>query len=244
MVRIGGTSDAEFSRALGWQSHGSARQPTAPGASSGSDSTETPDAKALFLAAGVEVLQVRVAALPNWRGPGPVSKLVRSPGNVLYYSGHGRSSGMLALELEPRECPEVGPLADWLGPAEVLAAWPYQLDLEVLILAGCSVLGMSVGPLSGRAAGGPGRAWSRLLTGKGGPLRALLGYGGGAPCDSRGGDLIARAMAERLVAGSTNFVQDWLQANARYRAWNAVAMDNQGYWTIDRRYPTGPAPID
>src|SRR5262249_48901878 len=114
VVRIGGTSDAEFRRALGWQSHGSARQPTAPSLSSGSESTETPDARTLFHAAGVEVLQVSVAARTNWRVPGPVRSLVRSPANVLYYSGHGRRSGMLGLELEPRECPDVGPLADWL----------------------------------------------------------------------------------------------------------------------------------
>jgi peptidoglycan hydrolase-like protein with peptidoglycan-binding domain len=249
VVRIGGTSDLEFRRVLGWQLHGHATQPTSPRSSSGVESTETPDARALFRAAGVEVLQVSVAPLPNWRLPGPLSRLVRSPAKVLYYSGHGRSSGMLGLELDPKECPDVGPLADWLGAPDLVAAWPHLLDLDVLILAGCAVLKMGVRLAPFGFTGGPGQAWSRLLAVRGGPLQALLGYGGSAPCDNNGGDVMARAMAARLAAGSTDYARDWVTINADHRAWNAVAMDGGGYWIINRHWPTrwysieGPLPI-
>jgi peptidoglycan hydrolase-like protein with peptidoglycan-binding domain len=231
IVRNGGTSDVEFRRALGWNVRGIATQPTASGTATGSESGEVPDAFALFRAAGVEVLEVRVPAQPNWRIPAAVKRLIRNPADVVYYSGHGlSSSGKLALDIENKPCGEHGTYVDWLGPGDLSPVWVSPIDLDVLILAGCSVLKIdfSTSPPSG-----PGVAWSRLLMGKGGPLAALLGYQKGAPCDSPNGERIAKEMGQRLARGSTSFARDWLTANGDHNANNAVAMDSRGYWWIE-----------
>jgi hypothetical protein len=232
IVRRGGTSDAEFRRVLKWNSRGIGVQPGAVGASTGSESGEIPDAFTLFRSAGVEVLELKVPALPNWRVPGSVKRLVRSPADVVYYSGHGLSaSGKLALDIQNKSCGQPGgSYRDWLGPADLTPVWTSPMDLDVLILAGCSVLRIdfSTSPLTG-----PGVGWSRLLRGQGGPLAALLGYQKGAPCDNPNGDRIAQQMAQRMTAGSSSFAHDWLTVNGDNNANNAVAMDDQGYWWIE-----------
>jgi hypothetical protein len=245
IVRSGGTSDAEFRRALGWNSRGIGTQPSTVGASTGSESSEIPDAFTLFRSAGVEVLELKVPAQPNWVVPGSVKRLVRSPADVVYYSGHGlSSSGKLALDIENKPCGEHGSYSDWLGPADLSPVWTSPMDLDVLILAGCSVLKIdfSTSPPSG-----PGVGWSSLLRAKGGPLVALVGYQRGAPCDSPNGDRIAKQMAQRMTKGSISFARDWLTVNGDNNANNAVAMDDRGYWWIETtfgRYDIkGPKPI-
>lgn len=246
IVRSGGTSDAEFRRVLGWNSRGIATQPATVGASTGSESGEIPDASALFRSAGVEVLDLRVPAQPNWRVPGSVKRLVRSPADVVYYSGHGLSrSGKLALDKDRKPCGETGTYLDWLGPSDLTPVWTGPMDLDVLILAGCSVLKID---FSTPSPSGTGMEWSRLLRAKGGPLTALLGYRKGAPCDNPNGDRIAQQMAQRMARGATNFARDWLEVNGNNNANNAVAMDDRGYWWIEGtlfgRYDIkGPEPI-
>lgn len=236
--RIGGTSDADFRRALGWNSRGIATLPASVGASSGSESREIPDAFTLFRSAGVEVIEVRVPAQPNWRVPGSVKRLVRSPADVVYYSGHGLSgSGKLVIDTKSLPCPSTqhGTYKDWLGPSDLIPVWTSPMDLDVLILAGCSVLRISfTSPPTG-----PGVKWSQLLRAKGGPLAALLGYGSGAPCDSPNGARIAQQMAQRLKRGSTSFARDWLTVNGNNNANNAVAMDDRGYWWIEGTWTGG-----
>jgi hypothetical protein len=236
IVRNGGTSDTAFRSALGWTPRGMGTQPIAVGASTGSEPSEIPDAFALFRSAGVEVLEVKASAQPNWRVPSAIKKLIRSPAEVVYYSGHGVSaSGKLVIDIDNKPCPTPvrGTYHDWLGPADLTPVWTRSMDLDVLILAGCSVLKIdfSTSPPSG-----PGLEWAKLLLAKRGPLVALLGYQEGAPCDSRGGDKIAREMAESMARGSTNFARDWLGVNGDNDANNAVAMDAQGYWWIERTW--------
>ncbi|MGH4007621.1 MAG: hypothetical protein ACRDTH_05535 [Pseudonocardiaceae bacterium] len=228
VVRPGGTSDAEFRKALGVACRGIATQPAKKNegstewVSTGSEASRIPDAMALFRAGGVEVLELSVPARPNWRVASKVKRLVRSPAHVLYYSGHGLSSGKLVIDTQGRPCPttEPGSYQDWLGPADLTQVlqgqqvWHRHMALDVLILAGCSVLKIN---FSASRPTGPGLAWASLLIAKGGPLVALLGYQRLAPCDNPNGNAIAKAMAARMAAGSTN----------------AVAMDGQGYWWLE-----------
>lgn len=231
IVRPGGTSDVNFRRALGWNVRGIATQPTSASGSTGAESSEVPDAFALFRSAGVETLEVRIPAQPNWTVPGPVKRLVRSPADVVYYSGHGlSSSGKLAIDTAPQTCPQHGPVQGWLGASDLTPVWTSPMDLDVLIIAGCSVLKLN---FSGSSASGPGVGWSSLLRAKGGPLVAILGYAGSAPCDSPNGERIANLMAQRINRGSTSFAKDWLTVNGDNNANNAVAMDDQGYWWIE-----------
>jgi len=246
VVRSGGTSDARFRAALGATSRGIATQPLSASGSTGDETRETPDAMALFRAGGVEVLELAVQAQPNWRAPTAVRRLVRSPADVFYYSGHGLSaSGKLAIDTTGGPCGSRGVYADWLGPADLAAVWPATMDLDVLAMAGCSVLRID---LSTTPPTGPGVAWSRLLRSKGGPLIALLGYQRGAPCDSPNGEAIATTMAAKMASGSKDYARDWLTVNGDANANNAVAIDSSGYWTIETTFGggyniSGPQPL-
>ena len=234
VARNGGTSDREFREALGWEHRGHAIQPNDASRSTGSAAGEIPDARTLFRAGGVEVLAVQVPALPNWKVPGTVARLIRSPADVFYYTGHGLSaSGKLAIDTgtSPASCPTSGPFANWLGPTDLTSVWRSPMDLDVLVLAGCSVLKID---FSTSPPTGPGLAWAALLRGKGGPLEALLGYRGAAPCDTPNGNRIAKAMGARMAAGSSNFAHDWLTVNHDEHATNAAAIDDQGFWYIER----------
>ncbi|MFC0618062.1 DUF2272 domain-containing protein [Deinococcus budaensis] len=233
-----GTSDRTFVGALGWAPRGRGTVPGSRAGRSGDPVGEVPDARQLFFAAGVEVLEVAALPLPGLRVEAPPARaLIRSPADVVYYSGHGSSAhNCLLFEGVSREA------SCWLRPAELLAHWRRPLDLDLLILAGCSVLRVDF-PLVGDPAGN-GLAWARLLTGHGGPLAAILGYGGGAPADARGGDDIARAMGARLAGGSRDFARDWLEVNGAARAWNAVALDARGYWDFTAFHNIrGPRPL-
>ena len=245
VVRVLGTSDLFFRGALGWTLRGFSTQPIVAGGSTGSEASETPDAHTLFRAGGVEVLQVKVLPKPNHVPPNDIKRLIRSPAEVMYYSGHGLSrTGMLLFDSDPQMCPRHGPLGPWLGAADLTPVWKSPIDLQVLIIAGCSVLMIDS---STTPASGPGLSWAPLLTSKGGPLEAMLGYRGSAPCDSPVGENIAKEMGERMAKGSTDYVQDWLEINKSVRALNAAGMDAKGYWWIDTvakiAFIKGPEPI-
>lgn len=171
IVRSGGTSDKEFRRALGWNLRGIATQPLVTGTQTGSEAGEIPDAFALFRSAGVEVLELRVLPQPNWNIPSAVKRLIRNPAEVLYYSGHGLSrSGKLAIDTNNRPCPDpdhLGRYSDWLGPVDLTSVWTKHMDLDLLILAGCSVLNID---FSSSLPRGTGMEWAKLLVSKGGPL--------------------------------------------------------------------------
>ena len=238
IVRTGGTSDVHFRAALGWNPRGIGTQAITIGTSTGSESSEVPDAFTLFRAAGVEVLELKVPAQLNWRVPASVKRLVRSPADVVYYSGHGLSStGKLVVDINNRVCGAGGgSYRDWLGPSDLTAVWTSPMDLDVLIIAGCSVLKID---FSTTPPTGPGLQWSRLLRAKGGPLTGLCGYRAGGPCDSPQGNKIAKEMAQLMARGSINFARDWLTVNGNNNANNAVAMNDQGYWWIEGTWTGG-----
>jgi hypothetical protein len=62
------------------------------------------------------------------------------------------------------------------------------------------------------------------------------------------GNRIAKAMAEQLAKGSTQYAHNWLTANGDENANNAVVMDANGYSWIDGTFTggydiKGPIPI-
>jgi hypothetical protein len=157
---------------------------------------------------------------------GIVKRLIRSPADIFYYSGAANDDGCLAIG---KDC--------WASPKDLKGYWQSPFDLEVLILAGSSVL--SIEFLNGKARG-PGVEWTKLLKSKGGPLTAILGYGGEAPADKPVGNEIAYQMGEKIVAGLNDdqWVKVWLKINGDHsgrQTWNAVGMDEKGYWWIEKR---------
>jgi len=219
VVRPGGTSDREFRQALGWANRGQAELPSDPAASSGEKMLERPDAKKLMQAGGLEVIEVAVKVHRKWKCTnGKVARLIRSPADVLYYSGHGSHAANALLAGN----------GAWLKAGDLTPHWKSPMDLDVFIIAGCSVLAINTG-----LGGTPGKEWAKLLVGRGGPLAALLGYAGSAPADSSGGDDIAKEVGGLIAGGSRDFVKMWLNANGKRSAWNAVGMDSQGYWYLE-----------
>jgi hypothetical protein len=219
--RVGGTSDAAFRTALGssYTSRGRATQTVA-----GTEATDQPDAIRLLQAGGVEVLTVRVVPKEGLIvRNGSVHRLIRSPADIFYYTGHGLlNQNCLAVESSAQN------YTCWASASDLIPHWRGRMDLGLLIIAGCSVLHIDTTTLRG-----PGLAWSRLLTSKGGPLYALLGYQGSSPSDSGGGNSIATAMGHRIASGDRRFVQSWLEINKQQRAWNAVAINTSGYWWLE-----------
>jgi hypothetical protein len=232
IVRDGGTSDAEFRANLGtsWTVRGIGTQPKTSG-STGDESKEIPDGFALLKAAGVEVLEVSIAADPGWViTAGKATRLIRKPCKIVYYSGHGWSFGnYLAIEIIPHV--QYDP---WARPSDLVGVWTKTdcANLELFVIAGCSLLKYEPGVFA-TARDKTGLAWAELLTGKKGPLVSLLGYADAAPLDSAGGDIVARLMATKLAGGSTDYVRAWLEVNGTNRAWNASGMDSKGYWWLD-----------
>jgi hypothetical protein len=209
-------------------------QPDTIGSPTGSMSGEQPDALPVLQSAGVEVLDVTVEAESSWTVNDSHSwRLIRSPADIVYYSGHGLSaSNCLAIESPAGS----GTYPCWARASDLTPHWKSPMDLDVFIIAGCSVLGID---FSGSSPSGPGLEWAKLLTGAGGPITSLLGYAGGAPLDSRGGDDIAREMATRIAGGSRSFVSHWLAVNGDRKSWNAVAMDAGGYWSLKAKRALG-----
>jgi hypothetical protein len=229
VVQPSGVSDAAFRAALQWATRGVAKQND-----SRSERDESPDAKRLLQAGGVEVLEIEALgkADPN---KGILKQLIRNPADVFYYAGASNDDGCLALQqsgwtTKKPEC--------WLSPEELQNCWSPPFDLKVLILAGCPVLTLprKQTPLGSiPTSGGP---WSALLKPTG-PLTAILGYKDKAPLDNPTGKKIAERMGRATPdggLGDKDWVPTWLEINAEYRdghnTWNAVGMDAAGYTEI------------
>ena len=236
--RQDGTSDGAFRAAGPWVMRGVGVQPSKLGGDTGNLVAEVPDGRRLLEAGGVEVLEVSVAPLKGWNvrvRQGRVARLIRSPADVFYYSGHGGGDNLRIHTLSGYD--------NWVSASDLVHAWPRALDLDVFIIAGCSTLEAAR------------REWATLLTVQQGPLRAILGYrmpdelaaeqrrlhqsAHSAPGDDQGGDHIAAAMGKRIAAGSTRVVSDWLEVNRPHQhvgGINAAGMDATGYYwqTVER----------
>lgn len=234
IVRDGGTSDQKFRDALGWTTRGIGKQPTTVGASTGNELLSDPDALSLLKAGGVDVLGVVVVGDPSWQGRGlSVSRLIRKPCRIVYYSGHGLSwNNCLGIET-------VGDsYACWATAADLVGNWTKGSGSgnppETFIIAGCSLLRYQPAP-GAAPINTIGLAWADLLSGKKGPLTTLLGYAASAPSDKTAGDALATEMGKRIAGGSTDLVTDWLELNGIRKCWNATAMDSRGYWWLEPR---------
>jgi OmpA family protein len=230
VVKSGNKSDAVFRTELGWASRGIAEQPSNVANDSGDERVESVAALRLLQAGGVEVLEVEgMTKAKKDPKKGLAKRLIRSPADVFYYSGAASDDGCLAIG---KDC--------WASPKDLLDYWKPPFDLEVLILAGSSVLAVHYPNGSPK---GPGTEWSALLKRWGGPLTAILGYRGTAPFDRIEGSQIATLMGKKIAAGlnADQWVQVWLQLHANpdqkrlpeFR--NAVGMDEKGYWWIGKR---------
>jgi hypothetical protein len=227
VVKSGNKSDVAFRAALGWASRGIAEQPTNAVNDSGSEREESVAALRLLQSGGVEVLEVEgMVKVKKDPKKGIAKRLIRSPADLFYYSGAANDDGCLAIG---KDC--------WASPRDLLDYWKQPFDLEVLILAGCSVLNITF-PYG--HANGPGNAWSALLKRWGGSLTAILGYRDKAPFDRIEGSKIAALMGKKIAAGldEDQWVQVWLKLHGDshlQNARNAVGIDQKGYWWIETR---------
>jgi len=214
----------------------------------GSANDERPDALRLLKYAGLEVVEARISPLSpaGLLGAALTAKaLVRSPANVLYYSGHGiYASRCLGVHQNPVPLGHTA-YACWARPTDLLPTWSGTTRPETFIIAGCSVLSIA---LDGGPPSGPGMDWLPLLRRSGGPLITILGYGSTvqnppheqlvAPGDNPVGNEVAQEIGRVLAQGSNTLAEDWLHINAERRAWNAVAIDGAGlYWTVTKDLP-------
>lgn len=262
VVRDGGTSARLFRSKLaggGWAVRGAAKQAAEGKADvTGSLMDEQPDAKTLFLAGGVELIEASVPPSPGLKvGPqGRTWAFVRSPADVFFYSGHGGWWNCNLLREDHHSGASTGyPL--WLSPETLLAHWMKHkdvntspMDLDVLIINGCSVLGdwglSTESEAVNGAATRPSCAlrWQELLTSRQGPLLAILGYRDTAPLDSGGGNDVAVEMAQAMLDTLRNdwaaYPRRWLEINAkRPQTRTAAAIDNNGYWYINQKMAPG-----
>jgi peptidoglycan-associated lipoprotein len=209
---------------------GRAVQAKNPGA--GSETKQVPDAKRLFLAGGVEVLTASVPAgtgLVLKNKPMSLSRLVRSPADVFYYSGHGMvKEGCLGILCDG--CPGTRHIGHhdflcWLFPAELQAYWKAPFDVSILVMSGCSVLDPDK----------KGSEWAKLMKQRGGPLDILLAYESEALSDQDGGSQIARQIAKNIAQGMSGepLVRAWLDLNAERNNFAAAAFNSQGRWYLD-----------
>ena len=262
VVRDGGTSSRIFRSKLagaGWAIRGFGKQ-AAEGKSgaTGNVMDEQPDAMTLFLAGGVELVEVKVPASPQFKvGPQATTWVfIRSPADVFFYSGHGGWWNCNLLREDPTSGATTGyPL--WLSPETLLEAWKKQtdittspMDLDVLIINGCGVLGhfgrSTASEANDHAKSMPPCAhrWEELLTSRKGPLLAILGYRDTAPLDSGGGDTVALEMAQAMIDTLGNnwaaYARKWIEINAKYpQTRTAAAIDNAGYWYVNQKWAAG-----
>src|SRR5215212_5342783 len=161
---------------------------------------ERPPPRLLFLAGGVEVIELKVIANEHViinQGQLTDKILIKSPADVFYYSGHGHSNlfspqGVLKSVNPP------------LSPEEILRNWKINKStVKALIIAGCSVVGIhklkNKAEVAGRNRDGVGIRWARLLKSKGGPVENICGYWGSAPSDENGGNDIASRMGRKIA---------------------------------------------
>ena len=151
-----------------------------------------------FKAAGREVVTV------EYGGSSSSRRQIMNQGDYLYFSGHGFH--------------DQNRLQGGFTPAMVEEYW--SRDLDVAIIAGCSVL--DVNDYNGNYPGqehdaSPGEAWERT-----GPA-VLLGYNYSAPGDAGGAPtrIVNQWRTNRAASGD---VDAWMDANAANHAWNACAI--------------------
>jgi hypothetical protein len=228
IVRGGGTADKKFRGALGSVAF-RGRGEQANAASTGSERNKVPDAKRLLLAGGVEVLEAEVVARDGWSMKGAsAARLIRSPADILFYSGHGlHKEGCLALEGDFHNY-SVDGYRCWTYPWEIEAYWKAPLDLSALIISGCSVLDLD----------SHGKDWAQLLKAYGGPLDVILGYETGTLTDEHGANDIVAKMG-RWISSNQNatpeaWVRQWLEINGDFvpQQSGAVGMESKNYWYI------------
>jgi hypothetical protein len=262
VIREGGTSAPKFRQPLldaGWALRGATMQRRHPP----SHTEHDPDPLLLFQSGGVEVLEVAVAPGQGLR-TGPAARawaFVRSPADVLFYSGHGAwdTCNLSWFLGGDREDPD-----NWekfLGSDDLIDFWSKQgpdiqrspMDLDILIINGCSVLRWSspndpcvatdplaLDPEEGHAPCGP--RWQRLLCSRDGPLYAILGYRDLAPLDSAGGDAVAERMGRAMAPLDPEqqwdkFAPLWMKVNQQHgpSTWTAAAIDLKGYWYMNKK---------
>jgi hypothetical protein len=232
------TSAGTFREALGWTFRGFA-EVGAPE----DEQLERPDSLALLQAGGVEVLQVQLDRRKAIR----IARLIRSPAQVFYFTGHGgHCERCLLLSADGKVCyrPKfacAGDVTKYWGPAAV-TKYSGSSSPKILMLTGCSILDIKGwwkefgNQRIPEDANKPGLEWAQLLQTRGGPYDILLGYANEAPSDARFGDTIATDFGKVLKGGSSSdIVWSWLYVNGIYRQWNAVGMDKRGYQYLEPR---------
>jgi hypothetical protein len=130
--------------------------------------------------------------------------------DFLYFSGHGFHD-LNVIDT---------PTGDF-SPSDV-AGGEWKKDLEIVILAGCSVLDVTGDKWSSSNTNRPGRAWAKT-----GPTY-LLGYEASAPGDSGGAPSSIVAWWYDFWALAYDHgdpTPSWGDANYAYSAWNAAAID-------------------
>jgi hypothetical protein len=129
---------------------------------------------------------------------------VMNQADCLYFSGHGNHYN--------------NSIQGGFKPSDAAGYW--KKDIDVAIIAGCSVL--DINDYNGNYGGAehlfsPGKAWEQ--TGPG----VLLGYAYIAPGDAGGAP--ARIMNSWVSnRGTLGDVNAWMKANADNNAWNACAI--------------------
>lgn len=174
----------------------------------------------------------------------PAKQLVRSPAGVLCYTGHAGGDLTTTEYAGTLSIHTAKGYASWFANSELMKYWSPYSNIEVLILAGCGVLSAEF--TSWGAGMGSGMVLSKLLRGRGGPLKAILGYGSGgpgddyhSPTDLQGGNRVAAEMAKRIVSGSRNYVKDWFDVNLACAkttgGLHALGMDENGFHRMDQK---------
>jgi hypothetical protein len=228
------TSYLSFQQGGSWVMRGIAEQPTTPSPGVGNEMKEVPGALQLLRAGGLEVLQVTLKPPAGWKlarkGADRCSRLVRSPADVFYFTGHAKFSSFLVYS--------GGSYKEWYSFKDLCKDWPRQMDTDCLVIAGCNALsfgGDDLRPL--------------LLSGNG-PLRAIVGYAmneeiaqnqGKAPRDNQGGSTLAKKYAAAIAASADrDYVKLWMDLHrqlftTQHVSWalTAAALDSAGrFWQM------------
>ena len=208
-MRDGGTSDRYFIKGNNFVNRGNAIGNDAD------KNSEKPPARKLLLSGGAEIVEVSVKSQNNVELDGKeiINKvLIKSPADVLYYSGHGSRYGYL-LSVNPE-----------VNAQELLESWRRNSHtLKALIIAGCSVI--SIHKVEGEKhnyyfnkddRNGPGMQWAKLLESKGGPVKSICGSWAAAPTDNQkggpGGNEIAARMGQKLAEDpNANQADNWMK---------------------------------